>query len=387
MAESGAAPGLSALVYLAGVAWDDVRGSDYHLARRLSEHLNVLWVDPPKSWLADRRKGADTALIPRVRVVAERIVRVTTSMPAAPSRPGIRIAAALHEHVWVRWALRRQGWRAAATLVSSPEPRSARWAARPRAYYATDDFVAGADLIHMDADRLRAAEAAQVAGSDVVMAVTETLTQRWLGGSARILVVPNGCDVDHYATTNASAGAAGVRSVSPVAGVVGQLSDRLDLRLLEAVAARGVNLLLVGPRIAGAQDDRWRALIARSNVEWVGPQRFEDLPSYLRIMDVGLTPYADSPFNRASYPLKTLEYLAAGRAVVSTDLPAARSLVSPDVHVADSPQGFADRTVEAIAAGTTTIDVDRRRAYAALHDWRARARTVVDALREAGATI
>jgi teichuronic acid biosynthesis glycosyltransferase TuaH len=35
--------------------------------------------------------------------------------------------------------------------------------------------------------------------------------------------------------------------------------------------------------------------------------RSRPLPGYLRMMDVGLVPYRDSPFNRGSFPLKTLE--------------------------------------------------------------------------------
>jgi hypothetical protein len=46
-------------------------------------------------------------------------------------------------------------------------------------------------------------------------------------------------------------------------------------------------------------------------------------------MDVGLTPYADTPFNQASFPLKTLEYLSAGLPVVSTDLPGALAAGRP----------------------------------------------------------
>ena len=36
------------------------------------------------------------------------------------------------------------------------------------------------------------------------------------------------------------------------------------------------------------------------------------MPPLLRRMTVGITPYAGSEFNRASFPLKTLEYLGAG---------------------------------------------------------------------------
>jgi teichuronic acid biosynthesis glycosyltransferase TuaH len=50
------------------------------------------------------------------------------------------------------------------------------------------------------------------------------------------------------------------------------------------------------------------------------------VPSYLAAIDIGITPYRDTPFNRASFPLKTLEYLGAGVPVVSSDIPAAHWL-------------------------------------------------------------
>ena len=53
-------------------------------------------------------------------------------------------------------------------------------------------------------------------------------------------------------------------------------------------------------------------------------------------------PYRDTPFNRGSFPLKTLEYLAAGRAVVATDLPAIRWLNTDLISVATTPAAFAD---------------------------------------------
>ena len=58
------------------------------------------------------------------------------------------------------------------------------------------------------------------------------------------------------------------------------------------------------------------ALLARPNVQWVGAAPFERLPTYMRAIDVGIVPYADSAFNQ-ELPLKTLEYLAAGRPTVA----------------------------------------------------------------------
>src|SRR5208283_3159702 len=103
--------------------------------------------------------------------------------------------------------------------------------------------------------------------------------------------------------------------------------------LLEAVADTGQSLLLIGPRHPRFAVAAMDPLLARANVHWVGPQAFEDLPKYLSVVDVGLVPYVDSAFNRGSFPLKTLEYLAAGIPVVATDLPAIRWLNCPDIRV------------------------------------------------------
>ncbi|WP_436083696.1 glycosyltransferase [Pararhizobium sp. LjRoot235] len=115
--------------------------------------------------------------------------------------------------------------------------------------------------------------------------------------------------------------AAGVDLPRPIAGVFGHLSERIDLALLEATADRGVSLLLVGSRKPSFSLE---SLTARSNVRYLGPKPFESMTGYLRAIDVGLTPYTQSEFNRSSFPMKTIEYLAAGRPAVATSLPAVK---------------------------------------------------------------
>jgi teichuronic acid biosynthesis glycosyltransferase TuaH len=93
-------------------------------------------------------------------------------------------------------------------------------------------------------------------------------------------------------------------------------------------------VLLVGARSGVFAAERAAALLARPNVQWVGGKEYTDLPSYMRVTDVGVVPYPDNQKNRASFPLKILEYLAAGRRVVATDLPAVRWLDTDLVRVA-----------------------------------------------------
>ncbi len=143
--------------------------------------------------------------------------------------------------------------------------------------------------------------------------------------------------------------------------------------MLDAVAATGASLLLVGPCSPTFDLERLDALLARRNVRWVGAKPFDELPAYLGAIDVGLTPYAQSAFNEASFPLKTLEYLAAGRPAVVSDLPAHRWLDTPHVTIAATPEAFARRTRELLDRPRSSAHAAARRAFGAGHSWSARA--------------
>jgi teichuronic acid biosynthesis glycosyltransferase TuaH len=186
-------------------------------------------------------------------------------------------------------------------------------------------------------------------------------------------MIPNGCDAERFRSTDSAPTPSDVRLKPPIAGFVGQFNDRVDVSFVEAVADRGHSLLFVGPLLAVQEPERVKRLFARPNVQWMGPRPFEQMPSYLKMIDVGLTPYADTEFNRASMPLKTIEYLAAGRAAISTDLPGARFLATDLVTRCASASEFAEATSRSLEMDRTDELVRRRRAFAAMHSWAVRA--------------
>jgi len=242
-----------------------------------------------------------------------------------------------------------------------------------RVYWAQDDFVGGAALLGLNAARLERRERQVAAAADIVVAANPIVAESWRERGCDTALIPFGADVDAYAGVEQAPLPPDVQLDSPVAGFIGQLNDRTDLRLLEAVAESGRSLLLVGPVSPGFESQRLNDLRQRPNVCWVGPKPFDALPGYLRLIDVGLVPYRDTPFNRGSFPLKTLEYLAAGRAVVATDLPATRWLATDLIGVASEPRAFAELVGQLLDQARTPAVLARRQAFAAVHSWAHRA--------------
>nr|CEL12737.1 Glycosyltransferase [Kibdelosporangium sp. MJ126-NF4] len=367
------------VVVASGVTWDGVKGSERQLAESLARHADVLWVDPPVSPVtpARFRGSAGRMWRPLLRPLTSRIARLTPVGPPGWTRQGIRSLTWPLVRAQIGWALRRARRRPDVFVACTQHDLLGRWGDRVvDVLYGTDDWVAGASLMNQDAHFVLREEREAVARADLVLAVGPELADRWRELGAHPIVFPNGCDPDAYQVL-ARPGPVPSGFPARVAGMVGQLSDRIDISVLEAVADTGIGLLLVGPREPDWEPVRAEGLLMRHNVHHVGPVAFEELPQWFARVDVGITPYADSAFNRASFPLKTLEYLAAGLPVVSTDLPASRRLAdeTESIQIGVDPGNFADAVVKAAIDKASPDVVAQRRSVAARHSWAARAET------------
>jgi teichuronic acid biosynthesis glycosyltransferase TuaH len=363
------------VVMVPGNPWDGNRFGQHHVAAQLARRVTVLWVDPQISYLTPLNDpGAATALREdRLRRVAPNILRLTPVTVPGVTRPILREVAVRQARRAVRRAVERLGARVHTTIVAGLSDMLDVVPGAQRVFFGTDDYVAGAALMGTDPRWLAGLEARQLTKAEIVVAISPVLQEKWSARRPDVTLVPNGCDAGHFATADAAPLPADVELEGPIAGFVGHMSERIDLSMLEAVAASGVSLLLVGPRQPTFEIAKLDALLARPNVQWVGNKPFAELPSYLRVIDVGLTPYQQSDFNHASFPLKTLEYLAAGRPAVVSDLPAHRWLQTPHVTIATTAQDFAARTQALLAAPSRRQDGDARRAFAQQHSWAARA--------------
>ncbi|MFB4316862.1 glycosyltransferase [Actinomadura sp. 21ATH] len=381
--------GRHVIVYFGGTAYDGVAGTDRQLAERLAAMAPVLYVDPPVSFLTPVLRPHLAASLegPALRREARGLWRLIPRVPPGAYRPGMRRVAAALTRRAARKAASGLGRRVTAAVIARYDGGLLGAAPGARTvFYATDDLVAGADLVRLPRRRLERDRDRLLAGADAVVAVSPPLRDDFRGRGRDAALIPTGCAPAAYGGIGSAPWPPDVpRLDRPAAGFVGHINARIDLALLEGVAAAGHPLVLVGPHDPAFEPARFAALAARPDVHWTGRKGFAELPSYMRTIKVGLTPYADGAFNRASFPIKTLDYLAAGRAAVATDLPASRFLrADPEgaelIRSAGTAAGFVRAVGAELAAETAPSLAERRRRFAARHDWDHRARALAEIL-------
>lgn len=329
------------IVYLPGVEWDAVAGTDRQLVEELLKLRSVVWVDPPRSIAETLRRGKR---VPFASHPAEGLTRLSVSVLPGSARPGLNSLARWTLAHRVRRYLKDSGQAPSAIVASGPGPILADLGDLPgvRAYFATDDFVAAASLWNRSASGLVRAREKNLMNADLVLAVTRELADVLRRDEVPTVWFPNGANTRRFLDHKRQAAASEVILEFPMAGVIGQFNERTDFEILKRTADAGVRLLLVGPRAFrdGAKLDEFTSLSAHPNVQWVDRVPRQRLAEFYACLSVGLTPYVDSTFNRRSYPLKTVEYLAAGIPVVTTDVAPVDGLDLRFVDVASCADEF-----------------------------------------------
>lgn len=370
-----------AIVLCGASLWDAPRLGDRHLAESLSEHLRVLYAEPPISMRRRHDRYPTGRLRARTETLTSTLALARPVVLPGKERAGVRMATDLLARRVVRSAIASLDLDVGAIVSSVPHRDMLTIVdGAVRVYWVKDDYVAGAHLLGLPRQRLERAVAQRAAAADVIVVASPGLLERFEAMGHRPVFLPNGCDADRYAGVERLQDPVDVDLPPPVVGYIGGLSPRIDVQLLEAIVDQGWSTLLVGPRQQRFPVTELRHVLDRPNVRWVGPKPFEDLARYLKIVDVGIIPYRDDPFNRASFPLKALEYLAAGIAVVATDLPALRWLGTGHIRFAKGTESFVDAIAETLSREDSTEAVADRRATASLHSWDRRASQLVDLL-------
>jgi len=242
--------------------------------------------------------------------------------------------------------------------------------------------------------QMRQRETALLKRADVVLTGGPSLYEAKRSLHPNALCLPSAVDADHYALAPSRVDAALAERAAalkdptgrPRLGFFGVIDERLDIDLLGrlADAEPGWQFDMVGPvvKIDPAM------LPNRPNIRWLGQQPYELLPYLIADWDVCLMPFAMNESTRFISPTKTLEYLAAGKAVVSTPVPDVVGMFGDIVAIAADTAGFL-QACRAALARTPAQCAEFSAAAAACarrHSWdnaAAQARAAIDSVLQA----
>ena len=159
----------------------------------------------------------------------------------------------------------------------------------------------------------------------------------------------------------------------PVVGFIGAVSDyklNLDWMLHLSAARPDWSVVLIGPTGISDPSTDVGKLRARANVHLLGHRSYEQLPSYLKGFDVAVIPYRLNDYTNGVFPIKFFEFLASGRPVVISPLPAVREYWS-SVRVADTAESFVQACDAALAEDDAAAR-QKRVELARLNSWDSR---------------
>jgi glycosyltransferase involved in cell wall biosynthesis len=138
---------------------------------------------------------------------------------------------------------------------------------------------------------------------------------------------PHGTQVDHFRkslleTTEIPRDIDAIQK--PIVGWIGALDAfRLDFDLISHIARKrpDYSFVFIG-RIGVVDTTKMDDLPKAKNIFYLGYRSFYTLPGYIKAFDVCIIPNdTSSPYIRANQPMKFFEFLAAGKPIVTTDIP------------------------------------------------------------------
>ena len=196
----------------------------------------------------------------------------------------------------------------------------------------------------------------------------------------RVEMIRNAGDYTHFKQAVALRASHAEATPKRVIGYYGAIAEWFDVELMDELAHRfpDCEFVLIGDDSAGVG----RTLRHHKHVRMPGEKPYTELPEWLARFDVCLIPFRINELTLATNPVKVYEYLSAGKAVVSTDLPELRQF-GDLVYRATGIEAFVAAIRQALDESTQPQAQaslqERRMAFAREQTWEHRAQKFIEA--------
>ncbi len=346
-------------------------------APRLSDAARI--VTRLKSWAARPGTKRKSFSIPNVRVVSPLV------LPPFGSGLRRRINRQFFlnriRKLAVEWGMRDPLiWTYLPTDVSVDLIRLVRSPASLIIYYRVADFA----MLTEQRGRLQASESELLDLSDVVFASCSQLVEQVERMNQHVYLSPHGVNLTAFPLpyTGRRCPPELANLARPIIGYVGGLHRHVDVGLLKTMASLRPEWSWV---FVGSIQTPISELQSLPNTYFLGQKDHAALVDYVAAFDVCIVPYANTELTATVLPTKINEYLAVGKPVVATDIPAVCEfneehgvlLLAPG-----RPAEFLVAIEKALIAATDDSHARRRRETAELADWDRRLESISKIIEE-----
>lgn len=198
--------------------------------------------------------------------------------------------------------------------------------------------------------------------ADLVLTGGVSLFESKSKHSDNIYCFPSSVDYEHFSSAqNSIPIPPDIKSITkPIIGYIGVIDERIDMDLLKKSAELlpEYDFVMIGPLAKITENDLAKA----ENIHYLGMKDYDDLPNYLKSFDIAMMPFALNDSTRFISPTKTLEYMAAGKPIVSTAIKDVTRFYSDCISIVNSAGDFKN-AVETIRDSCSTKQEKREKRF------------------------
>jgi glycosyltransferase involved in cell wall biosynthesis len=160
--------------------------------------------------------------------------------------------------------------------------------------------------------------------ADIVFATSKNLYTLRHSQNPNTYYFPSGIDFDSFQKDRSSSPSIpdDLKNIQgPIIGFVGGMDNtKMNWEWIQkaSMGKADWSFVFIGPCVAPLPDE----IKHQKNIFFLGTKETAFLPEYLKAFDVCIIPYRGHDFLRNCFPTKVFEYLAAGKPVVSSVIPA-----------------------------------------------------------------
>lgn len=208
-----------------------------------------------------------------------------------------------------------------------------------------------------------------------IITVSASLSRKYSCYSKKTFIFPTPAEIKKLMKTKAAIPTELDSVKKPVIGFIGTMFDfKIDTDLLTEIVNKFNHISFVFLGKISLKHRKFNALIRHgSNIHYLGFKDDRELGGYIAGFDVCIIPYSTGRYGLAAYPVKIMQYLAFGKPVVTTALPAIKYLADLNlIYWAKNHQEFIKMLNQALHEKKNAAIIEKRIKTALKNDWQPR---------------